>query len=233
MIISIHQPNFFPWIGYFQKICLSDTFVFLDNVQIQKTGASYTNRVTLNFGGSAHYVTAPLARCQGFEDINQSTFANNLWKSKFIKSLQTYYGKSTFFKEYSSCVFDLINSTTNNISDFNINSIITLSRLFGFEVNFVRSSTLETSADPTQRLIDIVKALKAGSYLSGSGGANYQDENAFRNQGIQLLYCSRPSLQYNQLQTNEFIPGLSILDAIFNIGVDNVKQYFLSVKGDV
>jgi hypothetical protein len=33
-IIAIHQPNFFPWLGYFSKIKQADAFVFLDNVDI-------------------------------------------------------------------------------------------------------------------------------------------------------------------------------------------------------
>lgn len=43
MIVAIHQPNYLPWLGYFQKIAQSDIFVFLDDVQFTKGG--YTNRV--------------------------------------------------------------------------------------------------------------------------------------------------------------------------------------------
>ena len=46
-IVAIHQPNFFPWLGYFDKINKSDIFIFLDDVQFPKKGGNWTNRVQL------------------------------------------------------------------------------------------------------------------------------------------------------------------------------------------
>lgn len=36
MDISIHQPQYLPWVPYFRKIEQSDLFIFLDNVDFQK-----------------------------------------------------------------------------------------------------------------------------------------------------------------------------------------------------
>ena len=41
-ICAIHQPNFFPWLGYFDKTVRADIFVLLDDVQYQKTGGNWT-----------------------------------------------------------------------------------------------------------------------------------------------------------------------------------------------
>ena len=40
MIIAVHQPQYLPWLGYFDKMARSDLFVFLDNVQYNKEGVS-------------------------------------------------------------------------------------------------------------------------------------------------------------------------------------------------
>ncbi len=59
-VIAIHQPNFFPWLGYFDKIARCETFILLDHVQIQKTGGTWSNRVKLLWAGKARWGTAPV-----------------------------------------------------------------------------------------------------------------------------------------------------------------------------
>ena len=61
-VVSIHQPNFFPWLGYFEKIVRSDYFIFLDNVQFPKKGGSWTNRVKLIVSGQPKWLTANINR---------------------------------------------------------------------------------------------------------------------------------------------------------------------------
>ena len=61
-VVAIHQPNFFPWLGYFDKIARSDVFIFLDDVQFPKTGGVWSNRVKILIGGEARWSTAPIDR---------------------------------------------------------------------------------------------------------------------------------------------------------------------------
>ena len=84
VIVGIHQPNFMPWLGYFYKIKQSDIFIFLDDVQFQKTGASYINRVSLNINGESSYITVPVKRESGVWNINKTKFLNDKWKN-YIK----------------------------------------------------------------------------------------------------------------------------------------------------
>ena len=80
MLCAVHQPNFFPWLGYLDKIKTSDKFVLLDDVQIQKTGSTYTNRVALNIGGISKNFTAQIIK--NSLQINEIEFVKNNWRDK-------------------------------------------------------------------------------------------------------------------------------------------------------
>ena len=63
ILVAIHQPNFFPWLGYFDKIRRADFFILLDDVQYPKTGAgSWSNRVKVMINGEGRWLTAPVDR---------------------------------------------------------------------------------------------------------------------------------------------------------------------------
>ena len=99
MICAIHQPNFSPWLGYFDKIKRCDKFVVLDDVQYQKKGGTWSNRVAINIHGQSKWITAPINRPSGLWNINETTFQSNNWRDKIIKTLQANYSKAPFFKE--------------------------------------------------------------------------------------------------------------------------------------
>ena len=46
MMIAIHQPHYFPWIGYLDKMAKADKFVLMDTVQLEKR--SYMLRIIMN-----------------------------------------------------------------------------------------------------------------------------------------------------------------------------------------
>lgn len=96
-VVAIHQPNFMPWIGYFYKIYQADKFIFLDDVQIQKKGASFSNRVNILIEGEEKYLTVPIKRGSGIRNINTTRFNDNRWRNKIISNLQANYARANFF----------------------------------------------------------------------------------------------------------------------------------------
>ena len=224
MLVGIHQPNFMPWLGYFSKIAKSNVFIFLDDVQIQKTGASYTNRVSININSNSSFLTLPIKRISGVSKINEVKFINEKFKKKIISSLQSAYGKAIFYKENKNFIFELINFETNSLSNYNINFIEKISSRLDLNTTFIKSSSFNIKSTSTQRLIDLVKYLDGDIYLSGSGGDNYQEKDLFTNENIELMYNKFPNFEYKQCKTDEFINGLSIIDAIFNIGFAELSK---------
>jgi hypothetical protein len=84
----------------------------------------------------------------------------------------------------------------------------------------VRASTLDCSEAPTDRLIDICRALGADTYLAGAGGAAYMDFARFEQRGVRVLTQRFEHPVYPQVFAG-FVPQLSIVDLIFNSGPES------------
>ena len=235
LIVGIHQPNFMPWLGYFYKIWQSDIFIFLDDVQFIKTGSNYTNRVSINIDGQTHYITIPIRRGSGVQEINKSKFLNEKWKKKLIATLQNNYAKTPYFNENREFIFELINFEADNLSDYNIHFIKAISNRMNFNTKFVNSSAFKIKTKSTQRLIELIKKVDGEIYLSGLGGDEYQEYNMYKNEKIEITYNKIPSFEYSQPKVEEFIHGLSIIDAIFNVGFEKLQSQLFTnerIKND-
>lgn len=217
MIVSINQPNYIPYIGYFHRIAKSDTFVFLDNAQFSNNNMHHWNYLKTPQGKLRIKIPVEYE----FKDhINQvRTKDELLWKQKHLKIIQTNYSRSKYFKDFFPTVQELLLSQYQNIADMNIAFIKYICKEFGFPTMLVNASELELHTHKEERIIDICTALKAETYLSGPGAKAYQEECHFAERGIQLCYTDYHSFEYPQL-FNEFVPDLSVIDFIFNCGFD-------------
>lgn len=229
-IVAIHQPNFFPWLGYFHKIHLADVFIFLDDVQFPKSGAGvWTNRVKTQVNGEGRWLTAPVDRgFQGTRNINQMFFSNKEdWREKMLKTLYSSYKRAPYFDETYSLIQPLIKFPQDNISDYNIHAINALNLILGYSAkSLIRSSDFLTEYSSTERLIDLTKAVGGDAYLSGGGAGGYQKDEVFENSGVSLIYQDFLHPVYPQFTGNDFIPSLSIIDALMNLGPEGVRFLF-------
>ena len=227
MNIAIHQPNFFPWIGYFYKIKSSDYFVFLDDVQYSKN--SYTNRVNIINEKKQTWLTLPVNSKLGLK-INNVYVADKSWKDKHLSKITNAYRKTKFFLE----VFDKIKNLFDEIESENlavINQLIIRNVSIWLELNkkFYTSSELHINKDlkGDDRLIEIVRTVGGNTYFSGKGGNKYQDEEKFKSVNISLRYSNFIEKKYIQ-QSDDFIYGNSILDLLFNLGIRKAIKYLES-----
>jgi hypothetical protein len=226
-IVAIHQPNFFPWLGYFDKIARADAFVILDDVQFPKTGGVWCNRVKLLLTGEPRWVTAPVDRSfQGTRLINEMAFSSNEnWRSKVLKSVVSSYKRAPYFDEAYSTIEPLVQYPDNNVAEFNIHAIRTLVNALGYPVNsLIRSSSLFTDSSATARLIDLTKSVGGNSYLCGGGAGAYQQDYAFQTEGVSLVYQNFDHPEYPQFGRHDFVAGLSIIDALMNLGFSGVTR---------
>jgi len=230
-IVAIHQPNFFPWLGYFDKILRSDAFIFLDHVQFPKTGGVWTNRVKLAIAGKPQWVTAPIIRnYHGFLAIHDMEFETvNAWRNKMLRTVTYNYSKAPHYKETLEFFEPLILNPENNISAYNTNAIIAIATQLGIPKHkFYWSSTLPHTGTSNELLISLTNAVGGSIYMCGGGADGYQKEQAFRNESIVLQHQEFVHPQYEQARVSEFISGLSIIDALMNIGWNSVRELLIA-----
>ena len=218
MIVGIHQPNYLPWLGYFYKVAQSDVFVFLDNVQYSKNSIINRNKIKTP-KGAAWLTVGVLAKGRFGQLINEVEINNaTSWSHVHEKSISQNYSKTPYFKKYNDFLAAIYHRRWEKLVDLNEALIELNCDLLGIKsVKFIRASELNVSGQSTELLINICKAVGGDTYLSGFGGKEYMDENAFAQAGISLRYYDFEHPTYNQLW-GEFIPDLSIIDLLFNEG---------------
>jgi hypothetical protein len=227
-IVSIHQPNFFPWLGYFDKIARADIFVFLDHVQFPKKGGTWINRVKTIISGDAKWFTATIDRqYHGTRRINEMNFLRgNPWREKLLKSLEHEYNKHPFFSEVVRVIRPLMLNPENRIAEYNIQTITELAKAVGLNTEKMkRSSQYSVNGASNEMLCALTRAVGGEVYLCGGGAESYQEDEKFATQGIGLQYQNFVQPMYPQKSQASFVPGLSIIDILMNQGFEWVKSW--------
>jgi hypothetical protein len=214
--IGIHQPNYAPWLGYFAKMASVDVFVFLDDCQMPG-GGSYVSRVKVRGREGAEWMSVPVRRVFG-EPINAVRFAEISWPRQHLSKLQAIYGRCPFFDSVIETVRPIYENPGEHLAVFNMRLIRALAGYVGISPRFYLASELATDSIGSQRLIDIVRRVGGTTYVSGSGGVNYQDPAAFKAAELELVIQAYHPVPYRQ--QGDFIPGLSLFDAVFHVGAD-------------
>jgi hypothetical protein len=221
-LVAIHQPNFFPWLGYFTKLARADVFVILDDAQQSKKGG-WANRVRLFVGGAPRWWTVPMHRSEGLTLVNEQRFADSRWRKKAIGTLQANYSWTPYFSEVFPRVGELLAGEEQGVATFNEHVISAIKDWLGLDTRLRRSSTLGVATVGTQRLVDLVQAVGGDAYLSGDGSSSYLEEERFQESRLGLRYMEYRHPTYSRGK-EEFVAGLSILDALFCCGFEGVRE---------
>ena len=220
-IVAIHQPNFLPWLGYFDKLARADVFVFLDNVQLQRTGGSYTNRVEMIISGRRNWVTVPISRQAEQRDrISEARIVERSpWRRKIKSAIEQSYAKAPHFAETMPHIARILDNRDDRLASFNTDAIKQLSQIVELGGRLVvNASALDVSGSGTDLLIAIVRAVGGTTYLCGGGATGYQEDEKFAAAGLTLEYQNFQHPVYPQVAARAFSAGLSIIDALMNCG---------------
>jgi len=224
MIVSIHQPNFLPWLGYFNKIRRSDYFVFYDWAQY--TTNNYINRCQIKTPQGVQWLTVPVTYHQGelIRDIKICNPGRAI--PKLLKTIEANYRRARWYDTYCDDLEYIFQESGGYLARLNIDLItaITEDWMLLYDTKFIYSMNIvhDDSDDATDKLIKICQALDADTYLSGQGGMGYQNEGKFQTAGIEVIYNEFQHPKYEQRWEDlGFMQGLSVLDLVLNNGKES------------
>lgn len=228
MIVSIHQPAYIPWLGYFDKIAKSEVHIFLDDVKYSKNNLFNRNKIKTLQGWM--WLTIPVYYKSNMLICDTKICNTSKWRKKHWYSIKANYSKAEYFKEYSDEIEDFYLREWENLADFTISMNKKISEILGIKVKFLKSSELKVSGKRNEKLINLCKAVDADTYLSGQGAGIYMDGKLFLKNDVKIIYQTFIHPRYGQLWA-EFIPNLSILDFLFNCDVGEFER-ILKMKGN-
>jgi len=223
MKVVIHQPNYLPYLGFFHKLSLADTFVIMDDTQYDK---KFTNRNKIKVPGNWIWLTVPINKKHKFV-ANKIVEINNEenWQSDHFEKINRSYSNSEFFKKNYKTFFEKIYSKKwDHLFTLNYELIIQLIDWLDIKIEVIKESELNISGNSTERLVNISKKIGAETYVSGIGGKEYMNEKMFETNNIKIEYQNFKCPIYKQVFNSEFIPNLSIIDLLFNIGPKSLSK---------
>ncbi|MDE1817925.1 MAG: WbqC family protein [Thaumarchaeota archaeon] len=220
MIVSIHQPGYLPWLGFFKKISASDVFVFLDDVQYEKNGWHNRNKIRTSDGSI--WLTVPIRSSFGtlLKEVKIDNTSN--WIEKHRKSIQINYSKAKHFKEFSSLLMPIYEKNFDLLVDINMQIIELLIKQLEIKTKTLFSSELNISEKSSDRILEICKKLGATVYLSGALGRNYLNLTDFEKNGIEIQFQNFQHPTYSQYYT-PFLPNMGAIDLVYNEGPNSSK----------
>jgi UDP-2,4-diacetamido-2,4,6-trideoxy-beta-L-altropyranose hydrolase len=225
--VAMMQPMFLPWLGLFELMDAVDIFIFLDDFQFSRQGWGHRNRLFLS-PGRPGTVSLPIRH----PDNLAATFleiapaADQRWYDKLARSLAQTYGRSANFAETWAAIEPKIRATGGTLAEYEIQLIESLADRLGIRTQIRRSSEFAISGlGRSERLVALLDAVGAGAYYAAHGSISYmREDGVFPLARLPVFFQDFVPVPYRQSGASEFVPRLSVLDALFNLSPSEARE---------
>lgn len=222
-IVVIHQPDFMPYLGFFDRLQKADIYVVLDNVQYVRSSRGWTSRDKIKTKNGERWISVGTKKASRDTLINQILLSEESdWRNKHLNLFWENYRKCDFYDEIIPYIRELYNFSCDRMMDFNMKSIEMLMNLLDIKIDINFASEMNVIGKNNGLIIDIVKKLGCHKYLSGIGARDYFVAELYERAGIEVIWQTFNHPIYPQ-QYQGFIPFLSSIDLLFNCGIEKSK----------
>jgi hypothetical protein len=218
--VSIHQPNFMPWLKLVDKILASDVYVAYDTVQYTKT--EYHARQKVKSVSGTVWLSVPVRHVRGVHQLIKDVRIDNSqpFRRKHLKMLRSTYERAPYFEELYPIVEDVYTRDQERLVDLNMDLIEAICSYLECPARIVRSSTLlPRDGDRTERVVELVNKAGGTEHLTSTYGADHQemDWSRFLEAGIAIRSQRFEHPVYEQVGPG-FVPHLAAIDMLFSCG---------------
>lgn len=227
MVVAMMQPTFMPWLGYFELIFKAKLFVFLDDFQFSVQSYHQRNRLFVN-RGQVDWYTVPVKKMNSFMAPLNEVFMNETipWRKKQWTRIEQNYAKAPFYPLLEPKLKEWFMTAHTSLASQNIQFIMMMCRVMGFEREIRYSSQCSSTATRSHRVLELLRWCEADCYLCARGSFPYMHEDGvFPVDNINVVFQNYVPKPYIQIGLpKEFIPCLSALDALMNIGPEETLK---------
>lgn len=230
MKVVIHQPQYFPYPGFFHKLIMADALVILDNTQYDKR---FTNRNKIWTPHGFTWLTVPIKKEHKFLPNKNVEINNDInWREEHWKKIFHSYSKAKYFPKYKEYFEKIYKKEWKYLCQLNVETLEKIIDFLGIKIKIIKETELNIEGTSTQRLVNCCQAIGADTYISGRGLPNkkYIDEKLFLKNNVKLIYQDYEPMTYQQIVSNHFESDLSIIDMLFNIGPESLTLITKSSK---
>lgn len=228
MKLSIMQPYFLPYIGYFSMIKNTNKFIAFDTVQFIKHGWIERNRILKQYGGWG-YVAVPLLKHPFTSPIMDVKIDNTQdWRNKILSQVFHYKKIAPFYYKTVKVLEDALDIETDSITELDVHVLDVICRYLEIPFNCEIFSKMNLQIDdvnaPDEWALNICKSMEnVDEYWNAIGGKEFFSKEKYQQENISLKFIKHNLPHYSQ-QGNGFIEGLSILDVLMFNDVKATNQ---------
>jgi WbqC-like protein family len=217
MVLAINQPCYLPWRGHFALIKTADVFVFYDDVQFtSNTAKSFFARVQLKTAAGRRWLTVPVHKSGKFgQRIVDVTIADRGWAAQHVAAIREAFRGAPFASAVEPVLARL--GGWERLAELTMTTTKLMAELLGIQREMLHASMLGVDGRGWQRVLAICRRLGATRYVSGHGGLDYLDHEAFEAAGVAVEYLDYDLSPYPQLH-GPFEPYVTALDTLANLG---------------
>jgi hypothetical protein len=220
LILTAHQPVYLPWLGLFHKVALAERFCIFDVVQYQRKDYNNRNRIKTHTGPI--WLSVPVeSKNHLHTKICDIKIVQDGWNKKHAKSIRFAYRNAPFFAEYIDPIeAHLLGRNYTYLTDLNTEMLKLFLNVLDIAVDLSKASDYDFHGNKSGLVLDMCLNLNAQKYIFGEQGKNYADVESFCKSGVRPYFQKYVHPAYRQIN-GDFVPYMSIIDLLFNVGPDS------------